>query len=81
VSAFERQHQAMRKEKYLKGTAAMSDPYDADSDGDDPKVATAEWTWGKAPESCPWVKKTESAYDFDIKKVNKILICCWRRSS
>jgi hypothetical protein len=34
----------MRKEKYLKCTAAMSDPYDADSDEDDPEVATAEWT-------------------------------------
>ena len=36
VSAFENQHRAMRKEKYLKGTTATTDPYDADSDGDDP---------------------------------------------
>ena len=44
VSTFEGQLRTMRKEKYLKGTAAMSDPYDADSDEDDPEVATAEWT-------------------------------------
>jgi len=44
VSAFESQHQTLRKEKYLKGTAAISDPYDANSDGDDPEVAIAKWT-------------------------------------
>ena len=27
---------------------------------------------GKAPMSCPWVKEIESAYDFDIKKADKI---------
>jgi hypothetical protein len=43
----------MCKEKYLKGIAAMSDPYGAGSDEGDPKVATAEWTWGKAPVSYP----------------------------
>ena len=53
VSAFESQHWTLHKEKYLKGTAAMTDPYDADSDGDDPEVAMAEWMWGKAPISCP----------------------------
>ena len=42
VSAFESQHRTMRKKKYLKGTAAMSNPYDADSDGDDLEVATTE---------------------------------------
>ena len=62
----------MRKEKYLKGTAAMSDPCDVDSDEDDLEVAATEWTWGKAHVSCPWVKETESTYDFDIKKANKI---------
>ena len=62
----------MCKEKYLKGIAAMSDPYDADSDEDDPKVAVAKWTWGKAPVSCPWVKEIESTYDFKIKKGDKI---------
>ena len=62
----------MCKEKYLKGTTAMSDPYDADSDGDDPEVATAEWIWGKAPISYTWVKELENAYDFDVKKANKI---------
>jgi len=72
MSTFEGQLQTMRKKKYLKGIAAMSDPYDADSDEDDPKVATAEWIWGKAPISCPWVKETESTYDFDIKKADKI---------
>ena len=56
VSAFENRHRALRKEKYLKGTAAMTDPYDADSDGDDPEVVITEWTWGKASISCPWVK-------------------------
>jgi hypothetical protein len=34
----------MRKEKYLKGTTAITDPYDANSDGDDPEVAIIEWT-------------------------------------
>ena len=53
VSAFENQHRTLRKEKYLKGTAAMTDPYDVDSDGDDLEVAIVEWTWGKAPVSCP----------------------------
>ena len=43
VSAFESQHQSLRKEKYLKGTTAMTDPYDVDSDGDDPEVAIVEW--------------------------------------
>jgi len=72
VSAFEGQIRTMHKEKYLKGSAAMTYPYDADSDEDDPEVATSEWTWGKAPVSCPWVKEIESAYDFDVKKANKI---------
>jgi hypothetical protein len=57
VLAFESQHQALCKEKYLKGTATMSDPYDADSDGDHPKVVTTEWTRGKAPISCPWLRE------------------------
>ena len=43
VSAFESQHLSLRKGKYLKGTIVMSDPYDADSDGDDPEVAIVEW--------------------------------------
>ena len=64
--------QHIHKEKYLKGIVAMSDPYDADSYEDDPEVATTKWTRGKAPVSCPWVKETESAYDFDIKKADKI---------
>ena len=72
MSAFESQHRSLRKEKYLKGTAAMTDPYDADSDGDDPKVMITEWTWGKAPVSCPWVKETENTYDFNVKKANMI---------
>jgi hypothetical protein len=59
VSAFESQCQTLCKEKYLKGTAAMTDPYDADSDENDLEVTTAEWTWGKAPISCPWVKAEE----------------------
>jgi hypothetical protein len=42
VSVFESQHRTLRKKKYLKGTAAMTDPYDAYSDGDDPEVAIAE---------------------------------------
>jgi hypothetical protein len=63
VSAFEGQLWTMRKEKYLKGTIAVSDPYDADSDEDDPEVATTKWTWGKAPMSCPWVKEMESTFD------------------
>ena len=33
VSTFESQDRSLRKEKYLQGTTAMSDPYDADSDG------------------------------------------------
>ena len=43
--AFESQHRSLCKEKYLKGTTAMSNPYDADSNGDDPEVAATEWTW------------------------------------
>ena len=72
VSAFKSQHQSLCKEKYLKGTTAMSDPYDVDSDGDDLEVAIAKWTWGKAPVSCPWVKEIENTYDFDVKKADKI---------
>jgi hypothetical protein len=56
----------------LKGTAAMTDPYDADSDGDDPEVMIIEWIWGKAPISCPWVKESENIYDFDVKKADRI---------
>ena len=72
VSTFENQHWSLCNEKYLKGTAAMTDSYDADSDGDDPKVAIFIWTWGKAPISCPWVKEIENMYDFDVKKANRI---------
>jgi hypothetical protein len=72
VSAFESQHRTLCKEKYLKRTTAITDPYDADSDGDDPEVTIAEWTWGKAPVSCPCVKESENTYDFDVKKVNRI---------
>ena len=50
----------------------MTDPYDSNSDGDDTEVMITEWTWGKAPVSCPWVKEIENAYDFDIKKVDKV---------
>jgi len=66
VSAFESQHRALRKEKYLKGAAAVIDPYDADSNGDNIEVVIAEWTWSKAPVSCPWVKESENTYDFDV---------------
>ena len=62
----------MCKEKYLKGTTAMTDPYDADSDGDESEVVISAWTWSKAPVSCPWVKESENNYDFDVKKANKI---------
>jgi hypothetical protein len=72
VSTFESQHRTLRKEKYLKGTSAMTEPYDADSDGDDREVAITEWTWGKAPVSCPWVKELENTYDFDVKKADRI---------
>ena len=71
VSTFESQHRSLCKQKYLKGTATASDSYDAGSDEDDPGVATVEWTWGKALVSCPWLKETESAYDFDVKKADK----------
>jgi len=57
----------------LKGTIALVDPYDADSKDEEVEVDAAEWTWGKSVVSCPWVKETESAYDFDIKKADKIL--------
>ena len=50
----------------------LTDPYDAVFDGDDPEVVITEWTWGKAPVSCPWVKELENTYDFDVKKANKI---------
>ena len=73
VSAFESQHQTLRKEKYLKDTIALVDPYDADSKDEEVEVHVAEWIWDKIVVSCPWVKETESAYDFDIKKADKIL--------
>jgi hypothetical protein len=50
----------------------MTDPYDTDSDGDNPKVTIAKWTWAKAPISCPWVKESKNIYDFDVKKADKI---------
>jgi len=50
----------------------MIDPYDADSDGDDPEATITKWTWGKAPISCPWVKESKNTYDFDVKKANRI---------
>jgi hypothetical protein len=56
----------------LKGTAAIVDPYDADSKDEEVEVDATEWTWSKGVVYCPWVKETESAYDFDIKKANKI---------
>ena len=42
VSAFESKHWSLCKEKYLKGTAAMTDPYDVDPDGDDLEVEITE---------------------------------------
>ena len=71
VSAFESQHRTLHKEKYLKGTTAMTNPYDADSDEDE-EVAIVEWTWGKAPVSCPWVKEKKDVYDFNVKKADRI---------
>ena len=71
VSAFENQHWALQREKHLKGTIAIVDPYDADSDEDE-EVATSKWTWDKAPVSCPWVKDKENTYDFDVKKADRI---------
>jgi hypothetical protein len=50
----------------------MTDPYDVDSNGDDSEVTIVEWTWGKAPVSCPWVKESENTYDFDVKKADRI---------
>jgi len=50
----------------------MTDPYDANSDGDDLEVVITEWTWGKAPISCPWVKESKNTYNFDVKKTDKI---------
>ena len=49
----------------------MTDPYDANSKEDE-EVATAEWTWSKALILCPWVKEKENAYDFDVKKADRI---------
>ena len=67
--------------KYLKGTAAMFDPYDVDSDGDNPEVAITEWTWGKAPVSFPWVKELENALTSISRRLIRSLTCCWKRSS
>ena len=71
MSAFESQHRTLRKEKFLKGTTTMSDPYDADSNEDE-EVITVEWTWGKAPILCPWMKEKKDVYDFDVKKADRI---------
>ena len=49
----------------------MSDPYDVDSDEDE-EVSTVEWTWGKAPVSCPWVKEKKDVYNFDVNKADRI---------
>jgi hypothetical protein len=50
----------------------MTDPYDADYDGDDPEVVITKWTWGKALVSCSWVKESENTYNFDVKKADRI---------
>ena len=71
VSTFESQHRTLHKEKYLKGTAAMTNPYDADIDEDE-EVTTTEWRWGKASVLCPWVKEKKDVYNYDVKKVDKI---------
>jgi hypothetical protein len=76
LSAFESQHRTLRKEKYLKGTTTMANPYDVDSNGDDPKVAIAEWTWGKAPISCPWVNESENTMTSALRKPTGSLTCC-----
>ena len=72
VSTFESQHRSLRKDKYLKGTIAMTDLYDAVSDGDNPEVVITKWTCGKAPVSCPWVNESKNTYDSDVKKAYKI---------
>jgi hypothetical protein len=72
VSAFENQHQALLREKHFMGNTTMIDPYDVDSNKDDSEVVTAEWTWGKVPVSCPWVKDKENTNDFDVKKAGRI---------
>jgi hypothetical protein len=59
----------------------MTDPYDADSDGDDLEVTITKWTWGKAPISCPWVKESKNTYDFDVKKANRIFDLLLEKSS
>ena len=56
----------------MKGTAATVDLYDTDSKDEEVKVDAAEWTWSKCAVSCPWVKETESAYDFDVNKADNI---------
>ena len=55
----------------MKGTAAIFDPYNVDFDEYE-EVITVEWTWGKAPVSCPWVKEKKDVYDFDVKKADRI---------
>ena len=37
-----------------------------------PQVTITEWTWRKAPISCPWVKESKNTYDFNVKKADKI---------
>ena len=49
----------------------MTHPYDANSNEDE-EVTIAEWTWGRAPISCPWMKEQKDVYDFDVKKANRI---------
>ena len=64
----------------MKSTAAMVDPYDSYSKDEEVEVDTAEWTCGKSVVSCPWVKETESAYDFYIKKPTRSLTSCWKKA-
>jgi hypothetical protein len=46
----------------------MIEPYDVDSNRDDPEVMIAEWIWSQAPISCPWAKESKNTYDFDVKR-------------
>ena len=59
----------------------MTDPYDVDSDGDDPEVAIVEWTWGKAPVQAtelPWRAKTVPATEANyatLRKFISVVVC------
>jgi hypothetical protein len=60
----------------LEGNRCYIDPYDVDSDRDDPEVMITEWIWSKAPVSCPWVKESKTPMTSMLRKPIGPSTCC-----